>query len=376
MDHKQAAITILGAVGGVKNIISAQHCATRLRLVLRTAELANDNAIRAVPGVLDVVRADGQYQIVIGPDVVNVFSALLALPGFDAVAACDAETDAPDFSPSDTQEKRKVPLWRSAQRAFISTLAAIIVPVVPALTAAGSLRALLMLLNALGLTAAWRPYYQVLFGLCNLPFRFLPILFAYTAARRFHAEMGVSFMAACALVTPGLADAYMLGLPHGSTASKMISSVGSPQNILPVIVVVWFISVVGRQDRGGAAASPGLLQKLIPQRSGCFFQRKPFRFRERTGVSPATDTGDLPFFANSLYKRLIPVRHRSAKPVVKMRRRDLHVIRFSPCGKEMQQAHGVQSSGHRRQNRQRNSIQKAFRFRQISSLLRHNGYPA
>lgn len=99
MDHKQAAITILGAVGGVKNIISAQHCATRLRLVLRTAELANDNAIRAVPGVLDVVRADGQYQIVIGPDVVNVFSALLALPGFDAVAACDAETDAPDFSP-------------------------------------------------------------------------------------------------------------------------------------------------------------------------------------------------------------------------------------------------------------------------------------
>ena len=247
MDHKQAAITILGAVGGVKNIISAQHCATRLRLVLRTAELANDNAIRAVPGVLDVVRADGQYQIVIGPDVVNVFSALLALPGFDAVAACDAETDAPDFSPSDTQEKRKVPLWSSAQRAFISTLAAIIVPVVPALTAAGSLRALLMLLNALGLTAAWRPYYQVLFGLCNMPFRFLPILFAYTAARRFHAEMGVSFMAACALVTPGLADAYMLGLPHGSTASKMISSVGSPQNILPVIVVVWFISVVGRQ---------------------------------------------------------------------------------------------------------------------------------
>ena len=247
MDHKQAAITILGAVGGVKNIISAQHCATRLRLVLRTAELANDNAIRAVPGVLDVVRADGQYQIVIGPDVVNVFSALLALPGFDAVAACDAETDAPDFSPSDTQEKRKVPLWRSAQRAFISTLAAIIVPVVPALTAAGSLRALLMLLNALGLTAAWRPFYQVLFGLSNLPFRFLPILFAYTAARRFHAEMGVSFMAACALVTPGLADAYMLGLPHGSTASKMISSVGSPQNILPVIVVVWFISVVGRQ---------------------------------------------------------------------------------------------------------------------------------
>ena len=81
MDHKQAAITILGAVGGVKNIISAQHCATRLRLVLRTAELANDNAIRAVPGVLDVVRADGQYQIVIGPDVFNVFSALLALPG-------------------------------------------------------------------------------------------------------------------------------------------------------------------------------------------------------------------------------------------------------------------------------------------------------
>ena len=190
MDHKQAAITILGAVGGVKNIISAQHCATRLRLVLRTAELANDNAIRAVPGVLDVVRADGQYQIVIGPDVVNVFSALLALPGFDAVAACDAETDAPDFSPSDTQEKRKVPLWRSAQRAFISTLAAIIVPVVPALTAAGSLRALLMLLTALGLTAAWRPYYQVLFGLCNLPFRFLPILFAYTAARRFHAVYG------------------------------------------------------------------------------------------------------------------------------------------------------------------------------------------
>ena len=244
MDHKQAAVTILGAVGGVKNIVSAEHCATRLRLVLRTAELANDNAIRAISGVLDVIRADGQYQIVVGPDVVNLFSALLEQPGFEAVAACAGDDGIP--APPPSGEKEKASFWRTAQRTVISTIAAIFVPIVPALTAAGSLRALLMALNALGLADSWHAYYEVLFGLSNLPFRFLPILLAYTSARRFRAEMGVSLLAACALVSPGLADSYTLGLAHGSAATSMITSVGSPKNILPVVLVVWFIGVVGR----------------------------------------------------------------------------------------------------------------------------------
>lgn len=244
MDHKQAAITILGAVGGIKNIISAQHCATRLRLVLRTQELANDNAIRAVPGVLDVVRADGQYQIVIGPDVVNLFSALQEQPGFDAVAACEEENGQ---GTAEKEEKGNESRWKAAQRVLMSTLAAIVVPVVPALTAAGSLRALLMALNALGLTDGWHTHYELLFGLSNLPFRFMPILLACTAARRFHAEMGVSLLAACALVSPGLSDAYTLGLAHGSAAGAAITSVGSPKNMLPVVLVVWFIGVVGRR---------------------------------------------------------------------------------------------------------------------------------
>ena len=245
MDHKQAAITILGAVGGIKNIISAEHCATRLRFVLRTQELANDNAIRAVPGVLDVVHADGQYQVVIGPDVVNLFSALLEQPGFDAVAACDTGDGA--AVPTPEEDKSGVPWWRAAQRVFISTLAAIVVPIVPALTAAGSLRALLMALNALGLTDAWHTYYELLFGLSNLPFRFLPILLAYTSARRFRSEMGVSLLAACALVSPELIDSYTLGLAHGAAATSVLTSVGSPKNMLPVVLVVWFIGVVGRR---------------------------------------------------------------------------------------------------------------------------------
>lgn len=248
MDHKQAAITILGAVGGIRNITSAQHCATRLRLVLRTPELANDNAVRAVPGVLDVVRADGQYQIVVGPDVVNLFSALLMQPGFEEIAASDS--DAPSdacTSSADAESKGSVPLWRSALRLFVSTLAAIIVPIVPALTAAGSLRALLMALSALGLTEFWHSFYALLFGLCNLPFRFLPILLAYTAARRFRAEMGVSLLAACALVSPSLTDSAVLGLRDGSKASALLTSIGSPQNMLPVVAVVWFISVVGHK---------------------------------------------------------------------------------------------------------------------------------
>ena len=89
MDFKQLATTILENVGGKENVKSVVHCATRLRFTLLDSSKANTEALSKTKGVLKVVDAGGQYQIVIGPDVPQVYQEVISLGGFEASAAID-----------------------------------------------------------------------------------------------------------------------------------------------------------------------------------------------------------------------------------------------------------------------------------------------
>ncbi|GAB2490696.1 hypothetical protein GCM10027030_26040 [Luteococcus sediminum] len=76
VDYKDTAARILELVGGEKNVASATHCATRLRLKLRDESLADDKAVEKVPGVITAMKAGGQYQVVVGNNVPKVYAAL------------------------------------------------------------------------------------------------------------------------------------------------------------------------------------------------------------------------------------------------------------------------------------------------------------
>lgn len=89
MDYKSLAATILDKVGGKENVNSVVHCATRLRLTLKDESKAQTDILKKTAGVLSVVNAGGQYQIVIGPDVPVVYQEVLALGNFEASAPVD-----------------------------------------------------------------------------------------------------------------------------------------------------------------------------------------------------------------------------------------------------------------------------------------------
>ena len=98
MNYKPLAEKILANVGGKENVASVVHCATRLRFTLKDDSKANTDVLKKTQGVLSVVNAGGQYQIVIGPDVPQVYQEVLSLGGFEASAPID-DPDADTFYP-------------------------------------------------------------------------------------------------------------------------------------------------------------------------------------------------------------------------------------------------------------------------------------
>lgn len=221
MDHQRTAASVLTAVGGAGNVESLVHCATRLRFTLSAREAVDDDAVRSIDGVLTTTDAGGQYQVVIGNEVPEVFAHLrdvVRSPGEDA--------------PKTTPGPRKSPLNR-----FISMIAEIFTPLLWALAATGLLKALL----AVSVTAGWMDEatstYAILNALSDAFILFLPLALAITAATYFKAQQFTSFAMAGALVYPGIADlAGQDGVEFFGVPVVMVSYAST---VIPAIVMVW-----------------------------------------------------------------------------------------------------------------------------------------
>lgn len=125
MDYSQTARGILNAVGGSKNIQSVTNCATRLRFDLVDDQKVQEAALRQIDGVIDINKSGAQYQVIIGPDVGNVMAALNNLLG-------------------DTNNNKASQSQHSLMDRFFDAISGIFTPIIPMLTAAGMLKALLV----------------------------------------------------------------------------------------------------------------------------------------------------------------------------------------------------------------------------------------
>lgn len=245
MNHSQAAKAILSAIGGLENIISADHCATRMRFVLKNDRLARDDTIRALEGVLDIVRSGGQYQIVVGPDVVRLYNAMLAVEGFEALAkggdALPSTAEAAVLPP-----EREKPSLQSFLRSAASTLAALFVPIIPALTAAGLLQGLILLLSALGVMSSSGDSYRLLLCVSQAPFYYLPFLLAYTSARRFKVDVSMALLMAGVLMSPSMSQLLLDSDVNHFLGRIPIFTIDYSGTVLPIILIVWLMSYVSR----------------------------------------------------------------------------------------------------------------------------------
>ena len=231
MDYRQLAGKILDNVGGKENVTGVVHCATRLRFTLKDDSLAKTDVLKKTQGVLSVVNAGGQYQVVIGPDVPQVYQEVLAIGGFEAAAPIDD----PDAAKQDT---------RSPLSKALEGIASIFQPIIPAITGAGLLKALMALFSAFGILKGGTQTYIILNAMADAAFYFMPILLAASCARKFKCNQGTAMALAGILVYPAF-----ITLLAGEEAVKFLSILPVTKatytsSVIPIILGVWFMSIV------------------------------------------------------------------------------------------------------------------------------------
>lgn len=225
-DYPKLESTILEKVGGKENVEFVMNCATRLRFTLKNMDLAKTEEIKNTKGVIDVIIQNGQYQVCIGPDVIDVFKELNKIG---------------DFS----QKKEEEP--KNDQKLidkFFGVVSGIFTPIVPVLMAAGMVGALLTVLDLIGVLPSTSSTYYVWNLIKEAGFYFLPFYVAYTASQKLGANPFLSMLLAGVLLHPQLSDFSSLGVKQLTFFGIGIKAVTYSSTILPIILSVWLLSYV------------------------------------------------------------------------------------------------------------------------------------
>lgn len=224
MNYENLAKQILKNVGGQENVSNLTHCATRLRFNLRDLSKANTEAIKKIKGVMGVVDKGAQYQVIIGSDVSSVYKEILKLG---------------DFKNSNSQNDGE----KKGFDKIFDIIAGTFTPILPPLTAAGMLKAVLVLLTTFGLMSKESQTYYILSFMADAIFFLFPVALGYTAAVKFKCNPFMGMLMGGIMIHPNwtaLVNAKeavtLFGLPV-----KLVSYTSS---VIPIILVVWVMSYV------------------------------------------------------------------------------------------------------------------------------------
>lgn len=229
MDYKVMAKNILEKIGGAENVRNMTHCATRLRLTLHDTAKADDQAVENIDGVINVINKAGQYQLLIGTEVGKLYDEFEPL------------VKGNEISGSPTKEEQAS---GSIISNIFSAVSAIFAPLLPVLAGSGILRGLLILFVQLGLISEDSGTYSILFVASMSVFYFLPVLLAFTSARRFGASPYISALIGAALINPDFI-ALMGGAGNGATTEFFgipVVLMNYNSTVVPIILSIWAFS--------------------------------------------------------------------------------------------------------------------------------------
>ena len=202
LDYVTTSKQIIEAVGGAGNIATATHCMTRLRLVLNDEKKADDAKVNKIKGVKSVIKQGGQYQIVIGNEVSNLFKEFEKHGNFS-----ETGNAAP-----------KKPEGNIVQR-LMGFVAGCMTPLLPAMLGTGMVKVLLTLLTTFGVMSATGPTYTFLFGMADSFFYFLPVFLAVQIAKKTNHTVPLFMVIGAMLCYPdiiNLLNGAVEGAPMGT----------------------------------------------------------------------------------------------------------------------------------------------------------------
>lgn len=194
-NNKQIAEDVLKAVGGAVNVTSVAHCMTRLRFNLKDESLADESTVKEIRGVLGVVNAGGQYQIIIGQNVPKVYAELCQIGGFAAQQAIDEDLDKP---------KEKLTPKKIGSN-ILNYVAGTMAALIPVLMAAGMFKTILVIFSdLLHILPADGDLYTMFNFMYNAGMYFLPVYAGYHAAKKLNASPVMGMYLGGILIAPGL----------------------------------------------------------------------------------------------------------------------------------------------------------------------------
>lgn len=227
MDYSTTAKQLLGKLGGEKNIISVTHCMTRLRFVLKDETGIQDEQVKAISGVVGVMRKGGQYQVIIGNEVSKCYGEILKLGNFS------------------DQDGKNAPARRGGNpvTVILDAISGSMSPVIPAIIGAGMVQVLNIILG--WFLPAESATMQLMSVIGNTAFYFLPVLVAFSAGRKFGGNPFLVTAVVAILIHPNFialtgaeGGINFLGIP--------VTSFDYSSSIIPAILTAWVMSYIER----------------------------------------------------------------------------------------------------------------------------------
>lgn len=252
MDYRKIAEEIYDKVGKKENLISAAHCATRLRLVIADNNKCDSKAVEEIEGVKGVFFASGQLQIILGTGTVNkVYDEFLKVSGLSAATKAEV--------------KQAAAAQQNVFKRAIKTLGDIFVPIIPAIVASGFLMGIMEALNFMvnnGFltmdTSSSIYVFAKLFS--NVAYTFLPILIAYSAAKAFGGNPYLGAVIGMLMIHPDLQNAWTVATEGVQVRQSVwfglyeIDLIGYQGHVIPVIIAVWVMCFIEKR-----------LHKIVPE---------------------------------------------------------------------------------------------------------------
>ncbi len=244
MAYEDLSKKIIAGVGGKDNVKSVVHCTTRLRFKLKDESATHTDELKDTDGVITVVQSGGQYQVVIGNEVADVYETLIRVGGFADGGSV----------PDDYEDGEKMSIFDR----FIDLISGIFTPMLGVLCAAGMIKGFVAMFVAFNWLSENSGTYKILYSIGDGFFYFLPIVLGLTAAKKFHVDQFVGMAIGMALCYPSIvalnsSKTVLSTLFSGSIFESQIHAtfLGIPvvmmsytSSVIPIILAVWFASKV------------------------------------------------------------------------------------------------------------------------------------
>ena len=253
MDYEKTAKKILERVGGKENVLNLVHCMTRLRFTLKDESIVDDEAVKKTKGVMGIMKKGGQYQIIIGNDVANVFAELNKLGNFS------------NETPVKTEAKKEK---KNIISMLMDTISGIMAPVIPAIIGAAMIKVLLTLLPMIGILNTEGQTYQLLNVIGDGAFYFMPVLIAISAAKKFGTNTYYAASIALIMLHPNFVSLMDTAKEAGETVKFLggipVTYAFYPYSVIPIILSVWSLKYVEKLvDRITPVVTKNFLKPML-----------------------------------------------------------------------------------------------------------------